>query len=304
VPAIGQLAGLTSLVRTMERYERQLERRLSQVMRTQAGIPADSWHQRRPGTTDPATAEHRTRELLKPGALTPVFQPIFHLSSGHVVGVEALARDAADPHADAATMFVDAYQAGLGADLEFAALHAALGALDDVGAGRYLAVNLSPRLLADPRFTDLLTGVDLTEVVLEVTEREVIEDFDVLRSTLEPLRQRGLRLAVDDTGAGYAGLRHLVGIRPEIIKLDADLCHQIDQDTLRGALAGALVVFAEKVGATLVAEGVETEAEMAALTEVGLEHVQGFLLRPPGPLPDALLDLTSPADAPRRLEKQ
>jgi EAL domain-containing protein (putative c-di-GMP-specific phosphodiesterase class I) len=304
VPAIGQLVGLTSLVRTMERYERQLERRLAQVMRTQAGVPTGSWHQRGPGTTDPAAAERRTRDLLKPGALTSVFQPIFHLSSGHVVGVEALARDASDLSADAQAMFVDAYQAGLGADLEFAALRTALGALDEVGDGRYLAVNLSPRLLADPRFTDLLTNVDLTQVVLEVTEREVIEDFDVLRSTLEPLRQRGLRLAVDDTGAGYAGLRHLVGIRPEIIKLDGDLCRQIDQDSLRGALAGALVIFAEKVGATLIAEGVETEAEMTALTDVGLEHVQGFLLRRPGPLPDALLDLTPAAEAPRRSEQQ
>lgn len=281
LPAVGQLIGLTSLVRTMEMYERHLERHVAWLLDQQS-------RPRRPSATDPGEAERRTRALLAAGRIVSVYQPVVHLPTGRVVGVEALARDSADPERPAEQMFAEAYLAGLGADLEFAALRAALDHLPELQETQFLAVNLSPRLLDDPRFLEVLEGVDVDRILLEVTERDAIEDFATLQAVLDPLRQRGLRLAVDDTGAGYAGLRHLVGLRPDVIKLDAELSREIDTDSTRGALTEALVAFAHKVGATFVAEGVETEAQLSTLCDLGVEHAQGFLLRRPGELSQAL----------------
>ena len=104
-----------------------------------------------------------------------------------------------------------------------------------------------------------------------------------LREAFDALRDRGLRLAVDDTGAGHAGLRHIIGLRPDVLKLDRVLCHEIERDTVRGALASSLAYFTRAVGATLVAEGVETEAERRTLVALGCELGQGFLFSRPVP---------------------
>jgi EAL domain-containing protein (putative c-di-GMP-specific phosphodiesterase class I) len=145
-------------------------------------------------------------------------------------------------------------------------------------------LNFSPETAVSDRLRDLLERADPCRIVVEVTEHAPVADYDELREALSGLRERGVRLAIDDAGAGFASLRHVVRLDPDLIKLDITLTRQIETDPVRQALAVALVSFAEQIGATVVAEGVETELELEALRRAGIRHAQGFLLGTPEPL--------------------
>jgi EAL domain-containing protein (putative c-di-GMP-specific phosphodiesterase class I) len=107
-----------------------------------------------------------------------------------------------------------------------------------------------------------------------------------LLAELAPLRALGLRVAIDDAGAGYSGLRHILAVEPDTVKLDISLTRGIDQDRKRRALASALIAFAREINVGMIAEGVETAAELKTLTELGVGHAQGFFLGRPMPLED------------------
>ncbi len=119
--------------------------------------------------------------------------------------------------------------------------------------------------------------------MLEITEHEAVEDYDSLIDALQDLRAQGVRVAIDDAGAGFASMRHTLQIAPDIVKLDLSLTHGIDSDHARQALATALVSFAEEMGITIVAEGIETEAQLAKLIDLGVRYGQGFYLAEPAP---------------------
>ena len=120
--------------------------------------------------------------------------------------------------------------------------------------------------------------------MLEVTEHALVEDYERLADVLGPLRSKGLRLAVDDAGAGYASFRHILKLKPDVIKLDSSLIRNVDSDTGCRALAAALIRFAEETACKVVAEGVETEAELAMLRRLQVNKAQGYLLGRPAPL--------------------
>ena len=122
-------------------------------------------------------------------------------------------------------------------------------------------------------------------MVLEVTEHAPVEDYDQLNRTLRTLRARGIRLAIDDAGAGFASFRHIVRLAPDFIKLDMTLTRDIDADPARRALATAMVSFALEIGATMIAEGIETEQEFRTLRSLGIGLGQGYFLGVPGSLP-------------------
>jgi EAL domain-containing protein (putative c-di-GMP-specific phosphodiesterase class I)/DNA-binding NarL/FixJ family response regulator len=218
----------------------------------------------------------RIRDVLRAGSLRMVFQPIMNITDGRMVGCEALARFLVDPQQSPDRWFAEAERAGLGIELETAAIAAAVQALPALPDDVFLALNMSPSTALSSALEDLLAGIDLSRIVLELTEHVAVEDYDAVSSGLASLRAHGARLALDDTGAGYAGLRHLLGLRPEVIKLDISLTHDIDHDPVRRALAGALVSFAGDVDAAVVAEGVENEREQDALLRLGVRWVQGF----------------------------
>ncbi|MFN8073827.1 MAG: EAL domain-containing protein [Kineosporiaceae bacterium] len=218
------------------------------------------------------------------GEIDMVFQPIVDLTDLTPTGAEALARFRRPPRRPD-LWFVNAAKVGLAAELELTAAGQALQGLDRLPDGVYLSVNASPALLLDPRLDDLLADAPPDRVVLEVTEHESVADYARLRERLRPLRERGFRLAVDDAGAGYASFRHVLRLSPDVIKLDIDLTRGMDADPVRRSLAGALARLADGMGALVVAEGVETEAEREALLDVGIDHGQGFGLGRPGPLP-------------------
>lgn len=124
----------------------------------------------------------------------------------------------------------------------------------------------------------------MERIVIEVTEHARITDYAQISGALNPLRRHGLRLAVDDAGSGYASFRHILKLKPDIIKMDSTLIHQIDSDTGSRALGAAIVRFAEETNCTVVAEGVETDAELMVLRSLNVRHAQGYLLGRPMPL--------------------
>jgi EAL domain-containing protein (putative c-di-GMP-specific phosphodiesterase class I) len=230
----------------------------------------------------------RLERVLADGLLSMVFQPIIDLVDGTVVGVEALARFATEPVRSPDVWFQEAGRIGRAVDLELAAVSAALEQLDQLPAGLFLAVNVSAETLVSRRLHDLLATVPGQQVVLELTEHSPVEDYQDLLAALDPLRRRGVRVAVDDTGAGYAGLHHLLQVRPDVVKLDLALTRGIDTDPARRALATGLVAFAREIGAVVVAEGIENDVELGTLRTLEIGWGQGYHLSRPARLASAL----------------
>jgi len=224
----------------------------------------------------------RIEAVLRQHSFHPVFQPIVATDSGRVIGHEALTRFEAGAPPD--QIFGEAAAAGLGTRLELACLKAAIAAARALPANSgWLSLNASPELLLGElrRLKDLLTGAD-RPVVLEVTEHAVIDSYSRLRAALAEL-PAGVEIAVDDAGAGFASLRHVVELRPAYVKLDISLVRGLDQDPVRQAMVTGLVAFARRSGSALIAEGVETETELAILRSLQVGYVQGFLLGRPRP---------------------
>jgi EAL domain-containing protein (putative c-di-GMP-specific phosphodiesterase class I)/YHS domain-containing protein len=229
-------------------------------------------------------AEELIRRVLdEPELLRAVFQPIVSLGTGRVVAYEALARFAPVPLQPPEAWFDLAARAGLTPELEALALRTALAVVDmrPPPAGAFVSLNVSPLLLDDPRIAPLLAAPSVRPegIVLELTERDRVADYDALRTTLAPYRARGFRVAVDDAGAGYASLRHITELRPDFVKLDARLIQGLTGDPARQALVRAMSTFVDEVGAVLVAEGVEQLEDLDLLVQVGRPMlVQGFAL--------------------------
>src|SRR5437588_3404694 len=213
-----------------------------------------------------------------------VYQPIVHVDTGSVAGVEALGRF--NDGRSTEFWFKECERLGTAAELDLQIIERALGDLTHLPDG-YLAVNLSPSTLRDPSLTDLLLSpeVPADRIVVEVTEHARVADYLEAQRVLGALRKAGVRVAVDDAGAGYANFRHILGLRPDIIKMDQSITRHIDTDPARRALATALVIFAGEVRATVVAEGAETAGELRALQAAGIHRAQGFALARPSPLP-------------------
>ncbi len=226
-----------------------------------------------------------TLRRLRERAVRPVFQPVIDLVTARTVGYEALARFDGPPPNDPVSAFADARHAGLGVELELLCLQQTFHHLERIPPTQWLSVNCSPDALLDDRVRTLLLDQPTERVVVELTEHIPVSDYDVLTDTLAELRECGVRLSVDDAGAGYASLRHILLLRPDMIKLDIYLTRDIDADPVRRALASSLVSFARSLGASLIAEGVETTSERERLSALGVDLGQGYLLGRPAPLP-------------------
>jgi PAS domain S-box-containing protein len=228
-----------------------------------------------------AAAHTAVQESLDPSAFTPFFQPIVALDSRLVAGYEALTRfspsngDLLGP----IVAFAAAARVGLGLELEIVTLRAALVAADVLPPEAFVSLNVSPELLMSGRLAELLAGHE-RQVVLEITEHVAISDYAGLRRSLIGLGPR-VRLAVDDAGAGFASFRHILELAPDFVKLDIDLVRGIDTDPARQALVAGMTHFATDRGLHLIAEGIETKAELATLRSLGLEFGQGYLLGRP-----------------------
>jgi EAL domain-containing protein (putative c-di-GMP-specific phosphodiesterase class I) len=215
--------------------------------------------------------------------VTMVFQPIVDLRSRAHVGMEALARFHTLPLRPPNEWFAEAVELELGTQLELMAIQGAMAGLARIPRGAYLSVNCSARAAMSPDLATLIDGY-ASRMVIEITEHEAIEDYAVLTTTLEELRRRGVRLAIDDAGAGFSSLRHTLLLRPDIVKVDISLTRDIDGDRGKRALTSALVSFGEEMDVAIVAEGIETREELETLHSLGVRYGQGFHLAPPAAL--------------------
>ncbi len=231
-----------------------------------------------------ARTRERIEHVLRNGTRDIVYQPVVDTRTLETVGHEALARFDDLGHGGPERWFADAFSVGLGIEMEWAAALAALDYLDRAPAPLFLAVNMSPATALHMLERELLTPQMASRVVIELTEHVPVEDYNAVRGAFAGIRTHGARLSADDLGAGYAGFRHLVRLKPDIIKLDISLISGIHRSTEKRALTRAMVSFAEEVGAKLIAEGVEEPEELAVLQGLGVPWAQGYLLGRPGPL--------------------
>jgi EAL domain-containing protein (putative c-di-GMP-specific phosphodiesterase class I) len=245
----------------------------------------------------------RTRRLiddvLANDRLTTAFQPIIDVKTRRVVGVEALTRFPTTVDWTPDVWFSKATQVGLGIDLELAALRRALSTAERAPAG-YVAFNVSPAMLAQPLLMRLVDAARLRSdrIVIEITEHEHIDDYGPLLAARTALRARGIRLAVDDAGAGYSSLRHIVTLAPDMIKIDRSLVSGLADDPARRSMVGAVVGFGAQRHAKVIAEGVETAHELAALARLGVGQAQGFFIARPSIHPEDWDGWDMPAPAP------
>lgn len=213
-----------------------------------------------------------------------VYQPIVQIADNQVTGYEALTRFLANPVRTPDIWFEEAAEIGLQQTLELAVIAKALRNLSRLPEDTYISINASPTTVLSGTLGKALLRYPCDRLMLELTEHSSVNDYAQIVNVLEPLRQRGLQLAVDDAGAGFASFRHILELKPNVIKLDTSLIRQIDINKGHRALAAALVRFAQETGSQVVAEGVETEAELAILRELGVDKAQGYLLGRPAPI--------------------
>jgi EAL domain-containing protein (putative c-di-GMP-specific phosphodiesterase class I) len=238
----------------------------------------------RQGDEKRVRSKQRIRRALEdPAALKLVFQPICTLD-GTLVGSEALSRFRGPPKRGPEGWFAEASEVGLRVELELAAIRAAFAAVPSLPANTCLSVNVSPATLIGPGFQKMIRKIDGKRIVVEVTEHAPIADYTRMNDAVQRIKADGVRLAIDDAGAGFASLRHILQLDPDFIKLDRTLIQGIARDRSKQALAAGLISFAEKIGATIVAEGIETVGELKALAALGVHYGQGFYLARPVPL--------------------
>jgi EAL domain-containing protein (putative c-di-GMP-specific phosphodiesterase class I) len=252
------------------------------LMRVFADLAAKMIDRERVSNRNQREIYDRIHRVLQGDTLHMVYQPIYDLERAAIAGFESLSRFSATPTRSPDLWFNDAHVVGLGVELELKAIETALQVMPRLIGGLDLSVNASPDTILDPRFEKLLSSMDrVSHLVLEITEHAAVERYEEIASRLKPYRDKGLQIAVDDAGAGYASFRHILNLEPDRIKLDMSLTRDIDIDPARRALAAALIHFSADTGSTLVAEGVETAAEAATLIELGVEKAQGYFLGRP-----------------------
>jgi PAS domain S-box-containing protein len=274
--------------------DRWFECSIAEVLdaRTHAGI---GWT----GTARPLTDAKHPRifreihrravaDIVRTEDLTIAFQPIHDLATGQVAGVEALSRFASRSSVTPDVVFAEAANAGLGPELELLAVRRALAEARVLHPSLHIALNVSPSVLASPSLIETIvaSGMELSRIVVEITEHVSITDYSVLAGPRQRLRELGIRLAVDDAGSGYASLRHILTLAPDVIKIDRALVTDLNNDRARRALVSAVVTFAKEMGVTsVIGEGVETQAELDALLALGVDAAQGYFLGRPTATP-------------------
>jgi EAL domain-containing protein (putative c-di-GMP-specific phosphodiesterase class I) len=235
--------------------------------------------------------EDRLMPVFDAGGPLVVLQPIVGIRTGRRIGAEALSRFPQEWQRPPDVCFAEAHEIGVGDRLEILALRNAAAHL--AGVDGYIAMNISPATLLTDECLELLGGLSLERVLLELSEHQQVEDYEQLKGVLAPLRGAGMRLAIDDVGAGFSSLRHIVLTQPDVIKLDRSIVTGVGADPVLRVLVKSLADLAAACGATVVAEGVETGADALALAGLGVHHGQGWFYGRPG-APSALLPSYEP----------
>lgn len=263
--------------------DRSMTQRDLGVVRAFAGLAAERIESSINDRIELAQTRRRIEDMLDGSAITIFHQPIHALNTDQPVGVECLARFPANHKRGPHAWFEDAEKVGLGVDLELTAVRCALETLDHVPQGKYASVNVSPATILAGALDQELAGSVRDKLVIEVTEHQQVDDFAALARKLQRLKDK-VRIAIDDVGTGYAGLRHIVDLAPDMLKMDMALTRDIHRDPARRALTGALVQLSRDIGCKLVAEGIETIEERDAMAGLGVDLGQGYFYARPLPV--------------------
>jgi EAL domain-containing protein (putative c-di-GMP-specific phosphodiesterase class I) len=238
-------------------------------------------------TTTGAPTERETVEavLADPTLIRPVFQPIVDLRRSAIQGYEMLARLANDPSGTPPAWLAAAERLGMSNALEASLVAAGITAREHLPRGTYLSINVSPGALVSSEVRAVLDAAPggLEQLVLELTEQHGIDDYDGLATALDGVRAAGGHVAVEDAGAGYESLQHVLRLRPEYVKLDRGLISDAHADPAKLAIIEAVGLFAARLGAELVAPGIERRAEQEMLAGLAVPLGQGYLFGRPGP---------------------
>jgi EAL domain-containing protein (putative c-di-GMP-specific phosphodiesterase class I) len=225
-------------------------------------------------------ARVRIARLIDSATLDIALQPVFDVHDGRFLGAEALARFPA-AFGSTESVFESAAAVGLSVPLERLALGCAITTLESLQPGQFLAVNATPQVAFELAATGEKRPELLSRLVLEITEHAAIPSYADLRRALRSSREQGLRLAIDDAGAGYASLKHVVELEPDIIKVDRSLVEGVARDRARRSAVSAFVLLALDIGAYVIAEGVERADDLEAIRDLGVDAAQGYLLARP-----------------------
>jgi EAL domain-containing protein (putative c-di-GMP-specific phosphodiesterase class I) len=246
-----------------------------------------------PPIDDPRWVRALHDVVADPSLLTLHAQPIVELSSGAIAGYELLSRFDGPWTAPPDRWFAAAERWGLNARLQTRVLRDGIAARRTLPPDTFLTVNLDPHLLADPGVVGVLTGAsDLTRFVLELTEHTCPAQRGAVDELLAHVRTAGGMVAMDDAGTGYAGLSRLLDLRPHILKLDRELVTGIDTDPVKSALVEVLGDLTGRMDTWVLAEGIETEAELDTLIRLGVPLGQGWALARPSA---TMVETLSPA---------
>lgn len=235
------------------------------------------------GTDTTAAQRAAIRRVVYQRDFEVVFQSVHDVPTGKVVGVEALARFPREPFRPDGFL-AQAALLGLGIELETAIVARVISKVPQLPEDIFVAVNISPAAALVAPWTQMLADVDPSRIVLELTEHDAVLDYGALDDALEPCRARGVRVAVDDVGAGFSSFSHVLELSPEFVKIDQSITRHIDVDDARRRLAHAIAELAGQMGATVIAEGVETQGELDTINAVGISSAQGYYLSRPRPL--------------------
>ncbi|WP_271079509.1 sensor domain-containing phosphodiesterase [Aurantiacibacter sp. MUD61] len=263
--------------------DRTLTERDLNILKSFAGLAAERIESSLETDILSMQARERVESMLDGHGVSTFQQPIMSLETGQPVGVECLSRfpDLTKRGPDA--WFEDAELVGLGKELEMTAVRCALESLSHIPEGLYATVNVSPQTVASGAVRELLEDSGIPNLVVEITEHCQVDDFEELSREISALKAHA-KIAIDDVGTGYAGLRHIVDLQPDILKMDMVLTRGIEADPARKAMTAALVRLAKEIGCTLVAEGIETEAEARTMKKLGVDCGQGYLYSRPLPV--------------------
>ena len=244
-------------------------------------------------TTEDSALESRLREMLEQEAIRTVFQPIAHLTTGELLGHEALSRGPAGSALESpVALFTAAAQVGMTWEVEYACRQLAIARFASMDPGTMLFLNVSPTIIQDVRFCQGVTiqqlstlGLSPDRIAFEITEQVVVTDSLAFSDLLDHYRHQGFKLAVDDVGDGYAGLTLISQVHPHYLKLDKTLIQGIAHDPLRQHLVRSLASFTTGMGMGMIAEGLETDEDLTCVCSLGVRYGQGFLLARPQPTP-------------------
>lgn len=258
----------------------EITERDMEVLRSAATLASDHIESRLELEERQQLADDKLDHVLSSENLFIVHQPILQIAGRELIGHECLLRFGNCIESSPASLFSDALIAGKSFELEMLAAQQALATLEKAQPSRFISINVSPQTLVSEEFWSLLPDGMNDKLVIEITEQQAIADYDAVKAAIERVKQKSW-VAIDDVGAGFACLRHLVHLEADILKMDREFVEGVCDDPARRALTTALVQFARETEATLIAEGVETMRDLNTLKSLGVEYAQGFLLGRP-----------------------